>query len=280
MASYPLEPTIESFGAKLLASGDLDPLYIALHGADLPDEQLKRWMFAYWCCYHAGASCFISERSGDKFWNAMHWMTVNTVSPPAPLPPRWPRGHERRHFRGEKAIAAIDLLSRAHPQVEHLVYWIASAAPSFRAVRERVMTMPQFGPWIAFKIADMLERLQGVSIDFDNADVLMFKSPYDAALLVAQQWSENQGTIPPADYDRFVQMTANDLIDTFERFFAPPRYDRLVNIQEVETILCKWKSHLSGHYPLGLDTREIRAGLLEWSTVSETAARILQSLPK
>jgi hypothetical protein len=46
---------------------------------------------------------------------------------------------------------------------------------------------------------------------------------------------------------------------------APPRYERPINIQEVETILCKWKSHLSGHYELGKDIIEVRHGLLRYA---------------
>jgi hypothetical protein len=42
---------------------------------------------------------------------------------------------------------------------------------------------------------------------------------------------------------------------------APPRFERRINIQEIETILCKWKSHINGHYFVGKDIQEIRHGL-------------------
>ncbi|GAG17632.1 unnamed protein product, partial [marine sediment metagenome] len=36
-------------------------------------------------------------------------------------------------------------------------------------------------------------------------------------------------------------------------------------LQEVETVLCKWKSHMNGCYPMGKDTREITEGLAPWA---------------
>jgi hypothetical protein len=45
---------------------------------------------------------------------------------------------------------------------------------------------------------------------------------------------------------------------------APPRYERGLDVQEYETILCKWSSHMKGHYPLGNDIHEIKKGLLRF----------------
>lgn len=268
-------PTIELFGEQLLATGDLDPLYISLTFANLELNQLRRWLLAYWCCYHAGASSWISEFTGEEYWLAMSKMAANVISP---VGERWPRGHERRHFRGAKATEAVTEIRRQHPEPEKLVMWLETAGPTFRNVRARVTTLPQFGPWIAFKVADMLERVMKVSISFEGADVFMFDSPREAALVTASLWSSNQGSIGSGE-DAVIRSVSDTLISYFSRHMAPPWLDRPVNIQEVETILCKWKSHNNGHYPVGNDIAEIRDGLAEWAETSETAGRLLRVTP-
>ena len=53
-----------------------------------------------------------------------------------------------------------------------------------------------------------------------------------------------------------------------------------MNVQEVETILCKWKSHMGGHYPLGNDLHEIREGMTPWTENCFTAWTFLHFFPK
>lgn len=284
MATYPREITIEAFGTRLLTSGDLDPLYIALYGAKLTPNQIKRFLFAYWCCYHAGASCYLSEFTGAGYWTVLGSMAANVLA--APTGGRWPRGHERRHFRGDKAINAVDAYVARFETPEDLFDWIItpkynthSGRIHFFDLRKRIMELPQFGPWIAFKVGDMLERICGLPINFDDSDVFLFDSPREAALETAKLWSENLGGIEGKSELRLIKEVTDTLIASFKDHLAPPRFERVVNVQEVETILCKWKSHMSGFYPLGLDTREIREGLHLWAAHSTAAQALLGALP-
>ena len=57
-------------------------------------------------------------------------------------------------------------------------------------------------------------------------------------------------------------------------------YERPVGLQEVETILCKWKSHMNGHYPLNNDIMEIRHGLKDWLPVSALARAFYDAMPE
>lgn len=271
--------TIEEFGQQLLETGDLDPLYIALVGANLEKNQLRRWLFAYWCCYNAGASSWISEcETPEEYWKSMAWMARNDV--PSPLGERWPRGHERRHFRGQKAINAVEHYTIAFPQPEMIsleferpIRINGSTGLPFQTIRDRVVKLPQFGPWIAFKVADMLERVMNVPIDFKDSDILMFDSPFESALEV---WNNRLAMGDETSPSMAVRKTTNWLVNYFSRHYAaPPRRDRPVGIQEVETILCKWKSHNNGSYPMGLDTHELHEGLEKWKIVSKTAHRLL-----
>jgi hypothetical protein len=267
-------PTIEAFGTQLIETLDLDPLYVALVEAELPQEQMKRWLFAYWCCYHAGASSYLSERTGLNYWEAMGHMARNIL--PTPMGGRWPRGHERRHFRGDKAIEAVGYYtSLSYDKPEKMVDDFAKAGPKYPAIRTAVTTLPQFGPWIAFKVADMMERVLGIPVDFSEADVLMFDQPFKSAIHVYYHWYGDLDVPKVPNDKQRVSIVAQRLMEQWDHIEAPPRFDRMVGLQEVETILCKWKSHNTGHYPVGIDSVDLKAGLAEWAPYSETAQKLL-----
>lgn len=75
-----------------------------------------------------------------------------------------------------------------------------------------------------------------------------------------------------------VKEVVKHLGQALARFKAPPFNDRPLNFQEFETILCKWKSHQNGHYPIGKDIEEISHTLDQWKEVSPTAGRLLTAL--
>lgn len=267
---------IEDFGAHLLKSGDLDPIYIALHRAKFETGQLYRWLIAYWCYYHAGVASFLSEKEGPDFWRWMNIAAENAPEAPTPFGARWPRGHERRHYRAAIATSSVAYLRSRYPEPESMVRYLASAADPaplpFRTVSSRAQEWRGFGPWIGFKIADMVDRCLGDAVNFSTDDVMMFKDPEEAALKL---WKMRQGfpeSAVPKDKRAAIETVTAYLIDHFKGFSAPPLGDRPVNIQEVETILCKWKSHMNGHYPLNNDIIEIGDGLTPWTSDCHAAS--------
>lgn len=284
---------IEDFGRALLSSGDLDPIYIALLRSGYPEEQMHRWLIAYWCYYSAGVASFMSEAEGHEFWRWMEVAALNEEETPAGG--RWERGHERRHFRAKIAQKSISALrarygGRPEDMVDYIAQPIRMMEPvrhgttpyeplEFRTVSARAQEHYAFGPWIGFKIADMVDRCLGVPVKFDNAHVFMFEDPEEAALKL---WRLSQGlpeTAKPKDKARTLELVTHYLITTFDQFKAPPLADRPVNIQEVETILCKWKSHMNGHYPLNNDIDEINAGLERWKGTCAAARAFAAAMP-
>lgn len=286
-ASYNRLP-IEQFGRHLLASRDLDPLYVAVSAAKLPEAQLHRWLLAYWCCYHAGAASYLSHFEGKDFFDQLLVAASNVE--PSPLGDRWPRAKERRHWRGGQAIKCVgSLFARYGKRPEGMVEFVAGEGGTFAEVSGRAQEHVLFGPWIGFKCADMVERVLGKDVKFDNAAVFMFADPTKAAVM---QYEVNRNipllkdpksklVIPRGDTGvEVIMFVANYLIHHFKEWKAPPFDDRPVNIQEIETILCKWKSHMNGHYPLYNDLVEISEGLAPWARINPTAAKILQCMPE
>lgn len=275
---------IEPFGRHLIQTGDLDPVYIALTRVDWDQDQIARWLVAYWCLYHCGSACYLSEQTGKRFWqllisaarNDCDDSSVNSRRPP--VGERWPRGHERRHFRGVAGNnAACDLADRygEHPEqmVRHM-YSDAVQGPDgarpivpFHLVSARAQEHILFGPWIAFKIGDMLDRVLGIKVSFEEAHIFMFKDPVKAAIMLwREKHSLPEGARPKdaASQAIVIRQVVEYLEEEFYDLLAPPLDDRSIGLQEVETVLCKWKSHMNGHYPLYNDIDEIRSGLEGW----------------
>lgn len=286
--------SIEEFGAHLLTSGDLDPIYIALVRANFEQPYLYRWLIAYWCFYHAGAASWLAGFSGETFWAAM--MTAAKNETATPFGERWPRGHERRHFRAAIATSAVSSLQERYgDSPEDMVDFILGTrsmmephrhgrtpeqSRPFVDVSKRTQAHRGFGPWIGFKVADMVDRVLRVPVTFDNAAVFMFDDPTEAALKLWRLKARLPDFAKPKEKASVINGVVAYLIEHFREFRAPPFADRPVNLQEVETILCKWKSHMNGHYPLNNDIDEIRAGVLPWTKVSEGAIRFLEAMPQ
>jgi hypothetical protein len=272
---------IYTFGRHLIETGDLDPIYIALNKIEWgSQDQLFRWLIAYWCLYHAGAACYISEAKGSEFWKRLMQAAKNDEQ--APNGGRWPRGHERRHFRGEAAVKATKVmwgkyLARPEQLVEDLVQG-AEALP-FKTIALRAQELPLFGPWISFKVCDMLDRLGICKVDFDEAAVFMFDDPTKAALMLWRQHHGLSETAKPKDQAGVIHAVVDHLKDKFKDLSAPPLHERPVDLQEVETVLCKWKSHMNGHYPLWNDIDEIRNGVALWKPCSRVAHEFAHHMP-
>lgn len=276
---------IEEFGRHLITSGDLDPVYIALPKAVVETDQQSRWLIAYWCFYHCGVASWLSERRGVAFWEGMLEAAANASS--APTGGRWPRGSERRHFRGAAAIKAVLALEKRyglHPEemvkyisMDHVTRPIETIP--YVKIAERTREHLLFGPWIAFKVADMLERINGVPINFDEAAVFMFKDPTRAAEMLYRKKAGLPDTAK-IKTAKIIPEVVDYLTKEFNDLSAPPLRDRPIGLQEVETVLCKWKSHMNGHYPLNNDIIEIREGVSEWAAHSETAKAFLHFMPE
>lgn len=255
--SYP-KLGIYKFGRQLIETGDLDPVYILLYKAELPSARLYRLLLAYWLYYHLGVACHLSKRSGKAFYRE----ALRLAKPGS----KTPRGTERRHFRGEAALKCIKWFEKKYPKPEDAVAHLIRQGKNTTLSLSLQLTnrWPLFGPWIGFKVADMLSVLELSNIQFPIENLIMYSEPVKGAEMYAKRMSKKKGWgLMP------VESVVYRLQAHFQMFKAPPAYNRRVGVQEVETILCKWKSHRNGHYPVGKDTKEIKEGLKGWGKLAE-----------
>lgn len=232
------------FGRHLIETGDLDPVYVALMA--LPLEQRVRTVLAYACLYHLGAAGYIGAAKGEDFWELLELAALNTKKD-------WPRGSERRHWRAKNALDSVEYFRSCYTKPEQVIYnWYNSARDSgFSEVAARVRRAPGFGPWIAFKVADLMERCLDMNINFNACTLGIYDEPRRGAALLLT------GSVEEKITECDVNEVITALWEKLKHLDAPPLDDRPVNVQEIETVLCKYKSHVNGHYPLGKDTLEV-----------------------
>lgn len=280
--------TIEEFGVQLVKTGDLDPVYTAIHSANLDEGTKHRLVLAYWCFYSLAAAARLAEaKTPAKYWELME--EAATFSPVGYEGKRpWPRGGERRHFRGWQAQGAMNALHSGYKNATDAVMGLTDGKnpqPTYHSVSQAAQRHRGMGPWIAFKIADMSERILGMGTDFTDCELGIYKDPRQGAALA---WVERcQFTLETWKLTPWAYPITNDELQScvehhvrlFQRklLSAPPTGDRLVNVQEIETIFCKYKSYRKGHYPPGKDIREISHGLSELR--SDLGDQLLKGMP-
>lgn len=214
-----------------------------------------RWLLAYWCFYHVGTASWISE--GDL------WKRMRTAASSKD----YPRCPERRHFRGENARKSVEYLEGCGLTK---LYDPLLRSRTCEEVMQEVRRWVGFGPWISFKVADMLERLNLASIAFGVGSVYLFESPKKGAERLK---SELGSDIREEDLESWA---VGEILGKLGKVLAPPRFDRPIGVQEAETILCKWKSHMDGRYEVGEDIHQCRKGLLRFLR-SRTSQRLLKA---
>lgn len=250
------------FGRDLIDKEDLDPIYSILNESKMPQSQLKRWCTAYWLFYNAGFASCASEKQGKDFWN---FLLMDY--------PSHPRGAERRHFRGKAGLNCITKLREKFENPENMVDWIFDGKKTSQETIAKAQELPMFGPWISWKLSDMGERVLGYDLAFDASDLYMYRDPVMGAALVA--FGDWKAKINESGIKEVVQVITR----AYEGCKAPPKFDRAINVQEVETVLCKYKAHVKGFYPRGKDSIDIAHGLQirEWG---DTSKLLLECLNK
>ena len=244
-----IEPMgVFEFGRKLIESKDVDPVYVLLWNCPEVQTVLKRWLIAYWCFYHMGTSSWIADGgSENRFWGKMEQAAASK---------EFPRCPERRHFRGQNAVKSVSYL-RYHG-IDKLFEPFEDGMAA-REVMKEVQKWVGFGPWISFKVADMLERLDLARIVFKSEDVYLFDSPKEGAERMRAELGVG------VDDEDLQTWAVETLTEEFRDLTAPPNHQRLVGPQEAETVLCKWKSYLNGSYRLGEDIESCRNCLLRFA---------------
>lgn len=244
----PRQQDIFTFVNEKLKIDDVEPMYTAIVRSRLPQSTRQKLCFAEGLADHLGLAARMAE--APDFWRA----TNEYVS-------QGQRGGARRHFRGATAKAALKTMEK---RFADLGSFFSNLPTDFFEARRFITELPQFGPFSAFKIADMAERTCDAVVDFSAVRLSDFaKFPKRGAALAAEYLGG--GATPESVYASMLNHHWNRK--------APPHYDRPLNAQEIETMFCNY-GHSKWHPP-GYEASELRKLLLGYGKLAEKLERNL-----
>lgn len=227
----PRRMDVFTFIERKLVIDDVEPMYSAIIRAELPKAVRQMVCIGEGLADHLGWASRMAADGPSKFWDN----ALTFVRQPV-------RGGARRHFRTRVAEEAIGLLRATFPNVRE---FFKSVPPVYAAANRFITSLPQFGPFSAFKIADMAERTCGVPVDFSAVGMSgLSEFPRRGLKLAAEYLGE-----PEADV--FSALLYRDW-----PLLAPPHRDRPMNVQEIETCLCNY-GHSKWHEP-GYEGAELK----------------------
>lgn len=242
----------QQFAIELFTTEDSDPGYQILARLPVPIQNKKRFMVAWVTFYNLGLAAKASELSGEAFWKYIY-----TVYPTAK------RNSERRHFRGQAGLKAIDTWWKMFPMPSKMVDYMEGK--DYFEVRENAKTVPQFGDYFVWKWADVQERVFRTPCIFpDKAAACSPKVPQQGAKIIRPDWT--------------ILNTYNLIAHWMNSkgMKSPPWYDRPMNMQEAETVCCVYKQYKKGKWCSYSRTAKAVRSLL--ATPSDTAELALQEI--
>lgn len=176
------------------------------------------------------------------------------------------RGAPRRYVRGARALNAVAYLKSKYSNPEHAITCLKG---SYAEAKHIVCSWPQWGACAAFKLCDMAERVCAQHIDFNDVNItnLCTNKQVQAGVDKACR------TAYCAPATLMMKMNAYQWSTR-----AGPTYDRRLNAQEFETILCYYSHDFahSKHMP-GMDALNVYK---ELQGFGELSTRIRAALPR
>jgi len=143
----------------------------------------------------------------------------------------------------------------------------------------RVATLPGFGQWSAFKVADMIDATLGATVEQDNISMFLYDTPRAS---IIECWE--RGEVPRRSNHPDPALGLADAMTWLRQHLSdvtiPHKVGQPPDNFSLETVWCKYKSHRDGHYPPFKDCVEIAAGLQDWLPHASGARAFFDALPR
>lgn len=225
--------SFKDFSAALITTGDLDPDYLVLkeHAADtnMTSEDLFRWIILKVFVYDTASEMSIMYFNKD-FDEVVY-------------------GAERRKNKRNTVKQMNDVINKFDAS-------ILAGGIHYRDFKKYVTQFPGIGPWAAWKMADLLERVMEININFTVDFREAYEFPLKGLLRVNGYTDDDMPMLKEGQaYARMMDAAIKSLGPVWS--YEAPCGRRTLNLQELETCLCKYHSHLGGHYNVGQDTRHL-----------------------
>lgn len=240
----PSLPRWLNYARSFVLTNDLDPVYVGVNSAikakAISLEEAHNFLAVMSTFYSISEACKVVTLGvdGNKVWNYCldNYSTMK-------------RGTERRHFRGEQGLRCLNYLKANYESPTDFVQ--KHHKPTYAEVFKNFEKVPNFGPYHVWKWLDFFDRILGlpVAVDLDFALSVMPSEPVHGAKLVSMEvFGEDR---PLKEVISYMLKECHG-----ENIMAPPNHDRLVGVQEIETMLCMIKHCYNGTDHLGKDVRD------------------------
>lgn len=255
--------SIVEFGKQLIDTGDLDPVYIAIHKSGLSSGDKVEFVLSWLMYYHCGLACWTLAQSRP---------VLDTLMLIAKASSGFPRGSQRVHHRGQVAVDSANDLLQSIKVARSFLPWTLQEGQTGRAVFYRICELVGWGPCMAWRVPDLWERLGLANTLLTDGDTdLFFSNPRRGAILCCEEYGLDTSN-PCLSAHKY-------LMEHLGHLLAPPRYERTIGVQETETVFCKWKSHMVGRYKVGRDTARARQQFLRYGR-QRLSQLLVKGLPK
>ncbi len=253
--------SFKDFSMHLISSGDLDPDYIFINNVCESKgwglEEKAKWVAVKSIIYDS-----ISELEFIIYNKSFDELKYGT--------------ERRKHKRNVESFwAAIEEKRKEHGS--YLAFFESLPTDATLAMVE-LKKIRGVGPWAAWKIIDLINCCLGKEFDFSNLDFrVAYEYPIRGLLLVSGEDENDHKNIEDELYNKIIEKTISGL-GSVNTLLAPPRKERKINIQEIETCLCKYHSYYHNHYYLGHDIDRLHKRIEESNY--EEIRRLKCHLPK
>lgn len=225
------------FAKELFRYEEADPGYMLLKRAELTYEQKLRYVLAWCAFYNPGIAAVASEYRGAKFYEYLH-----SVYPTAQ------RASERRHFRGQAGIKALNQWQQRFPRPEDMIE--ACQGDTYLEVRKNMSNMAQMGDYFYWKLADIWDTVFDEPVDFTGCERYMPKVPKQGAEIIHNLTFKHVSPASPDD-PFWLKDTVSNITNHVAKIDYPVKGGRKLALQEAETVCCVFKQHVHGDYRLG-----------------------------
>lgn len=252
------------FGKHMLDSEDIDPIYPVLRQliADLGlSPRQAEWLVILYLAYYEITSALTAFRNHPQPGERTILVDRDTL--------KLPTGIERRGLR------------QAHLMADHLEDWLSrfDGVTHFSAVEDWFANDPHFnagvlgeyltgvkynGRWASYKAIEVMQKVLGWPVAHADAGHDGSTGPRKGLTLF---FPEVKGNGPRA-IDRLDEQT-----DVLMR--AVRAHGVEVEVEQVETLLCDFKSLAHGRYYVGHDTDLMLEGILRPGVTEQTRASLL-----
>jgi hypothetical protein len=215
----------------MFPASDHDYVIKLMRDADITPEERESFLAVYSWFMSAGVAAYIASLPPSQQYDAV-----------LAEYPAFHRAFERRHFRGDKGRLAILDHREKHPESpgKGLRSWFAGG--DWDSFCSTVQDVKMMGPYIRFLIYDMAQNgLEHLNLAFiPTTEIELYESPQAGARILA---------LPGED----ILATTRRLLEELKHVKV---YGRNLEMQEIETLFCRYKKWARGTYKVGDDKVE------------------------